>query len=378
VSAAAGAILDLSGVTTITGPAAINDWLRFTVDTNGFIDLSSLISLDSLSSVNNLILNINDGGKITMGNVTAKHTSTTLSGASELETEDLNVMTNTSVSVNAPESLLDINGSLRLDSSTTLMSVADANLTIAGDYAFEHTVENMVDLESAVVQFDGNDPQFVEAGGFDIGTLTPTGLNFGFGQMIVGTDTQPTTVYLRDAVDNGNGHVLCGPGEEALYLLGSPTKPNGLRILGGSTLVLNGIPLYTIQDGALVDVRTWFPPGQRVISYALNNSNGFIDLGSSPDTDADADGVFDVNDNCVVVANANQRDSNSDGYGSICDPDLDNNLTVQAADLAIFKPLFFTNDPDADFDGNGIVQAADLAIMKKMFFQPPGPSCVAP
>ena len=102
--------------------------------------------------------------------------------------------------------------------------------------------------------------------------------------------------------------------------------------------------------------------------------------------------MLDVNDNCALVANGpnaplpwlnsiinlDQRDTNGDGYGNICDPDLDNNGVVQAADLAIFKPLFFTGDPDADFDGNGVVQAADLAILKRMFFGPPGPSCVAP
>ena len=338
VSSVAGATLDLSGVTTITGPAANNDWLRFTVDSNGIIDLSSLVSLDSLSSANNVILDIKnggkvllgnvtanhtsltlkDGGKITMGNLTAKNTSITLSGLSELETRNLDASLNTSISIN--ESVLDINWSLQLDSSTTLTTAADAMLYIAKDYSFEHIDENKVGLESAVVRFDGNGPQFVEVGGFDIGTLTPAGTNFGFGQMIVGTDIQATTVYLRDAVDNGNGHVLCGPGEEALYLLGLPVDPlapakivNGLRILGGSTLVLNGIPLYTMQDGALVDVRTWFPPGHMVIAYALNNSNGFIALGSSPDTDADNDGVIDANDNCVFVANADQCDTIADG-----------------------------------------------------------------
>ena len=290
-----------------------------------------------------------------------------------------------SIFLNDADTKLIATSSLLLPPSVSLIAVADALVSVAGDYSFKHTDENKIDLESAVVQLNGSSPQFVEVGGFDIGTLKPSGPNFGFGQMIVGTDIQATTVNLRDAVNNGNGHVLCGPGEEALYLLGlqaDPVNPgkivNGLRILGFSTLVLNGIPLYVMQDGFLQDVRDWFSPGQTVLAYGLNNSNGFIALGSSPDTDADADGVIDVNDNCVVTSNTNQRDSNGDGYGNICDPDLDNNGVVQAADLAIFKPFFFRPDPDADFDGNGIVQAADLAIMKKMFFLPPGPSCVAP
>jgi hypothetical protein len=71
-------------------------------------------------------------------------------------------------------------------------------------------------------------------------------------------------------------------------------------------------------------------------------------------------------------------DTNGDGYGNICDPDLDSDLIVQAADLAIFKGLLFTTDADADFDGNGIVQASDLTIMSRMFSHSPGPSCFAP
>ena len=141
-----------------------------------------------------------------------------------------------------------------------------------------------------------------------------------------------------------------------------------------------------MQDGFLQDVRDWFPAGQRLITYALNNSDGFIDLGSSPNTDADADGVIDdgiiddvvVQDNCILVANADQRDTNGDGYGNICDPDLDNNLIVNVADLALLKSVFFRPDPDADLNGDGIVNVADLAIMKKLFFLPPGPSCIAP
>jgi len=374
------AAIDLSGLRTVNAPVRTEDRLDFVVDTNGMMDLSSL---QTISGVGQVRLSLSTGGELRISD---------LSGAS----------TTVSILLNDADTKLVAPGSLLLErpgvatSPISLFATSDATVTIAKDYIFDQTDENLIDLESTVVHFNGNSamPQFVEVGGFDIGTLPPVGPNFGFGQMIVGTDNQVTTVYLRDAIDNGNGHLLCGPGEEALYLLGLPTDPldpakivNGLRILGGSTLVLNGIPLYTLQDGALVDVRTWFPPGQTLITYALNDSNGFIALGSSPDTDADDDGVIDANDNCVIDANGPvrpdkggniQRDTDGDGYGNVCDPDLDNNIIVQAADLAIFKPLFFTTDPDADFDGNGIVQAADLAILKKRFFQTPGPSCVAP
>ena len=108
--------------------------------------------------------------------------------------------------------------------------------------------------------------------------------------------------------------------------------------------------------------------------------------GSSVDTgfyyeaaiDTDGDGVVDNVDNCILVHNPAQRDTDGDGYGNYCDPDLNNDLTVNAADLALFKPLFFTTDPDADFDGNGRVQAGDLAILKSFFFKEPGPSGLNP
>jgi len=96
------------------------------------------------------------------------------------------------------------------------------------------------------------------------------------------------------------------------------------------------------------------------------------------DNDSDSDGVDDNLDNCTLAANADQRDSNDDGFGNACDPDLDNNGIVNAIDLGLFKSVFFTPDADADFDGNGIVNAIDLGIFKASFFQPPGPSGVVP
>ena len=88
--------------------------------------------------------------------------------------------------------------------------------------------------------------------------------------------------------------------------------------------------------------------------------------------------VFDYADNCTLIDNPDQRDTDNDGYGNACDPDFDNNLIVDASDLAYFKTVFLTADPDADFNGDGIVNSADLAILKTFFFEAPGPSAIAP
>lgn len=98
------------------------------------------------------------------------------------------------------------------------------------------------------------------------------------------------------------------------------------------------------------------------------------DVGSQ---DADNDGVSDGADNCLLASNPDQNDSDGDGYGNACDPDLDNDNVVNFSDLAIMKSLFFGTDPDADLTGDGAVNFADLAIMKTLFFGPPGPTGVS-
>lgn len=98
----------------------------------------------------------------------------------------------------------------------------------------------------------------------------------------------------------------------------------------------------------------------------------------APRVDTDFDLMLDPLDNCILVANTDQRDSNADGFGNICDPDLNNDLSINAADLALLKTSFFTSDPHADLDGDGVVNSADLTIMKTMFFMQPGPSGLVP
>jgi len=90
--------------------------------------------------------------------------------------------------------------------------------------------------------------------------------------------------------------------------------------------------------------------------------------------DADSDGIVDSLDNCIEISNPDQRDTNGDGYGNICDPDLNNDGGVNFVDLGILKSNFFSADPDSDLNGDGGVNFGDLGIMKSMFFAPPGPS----
>ena len=91
-------------------------------------------------------------------------------------------------------------------------------------------------------------------------------------------------------------------------------------------------------------------------------------------TDSDEDGVNDNEDNCLEFKNADQLDTDGDGYGNACDGDLNNDGFVNARDLSIFKLVYLTEDADADFNGDGFVNARDLSLLKLMFNVEPGPS----
>jgi hypothetical protein len=104
-----------------------------------------------------------------------------------------------------------------------------------------------------------------------------------------------------------------------------------------------------------------------------------IDLIDPPGVqDTDGDGVVDSNDNCTLVANADQRDTDGDGYGNYCDADLSNDGITNFSDLAIFRRCFGTSDPDPDFNGDGMVNFTDLSTFRRYFAHPPGPSGLIP
>ncbi|MFK7888279.1 MAG: carbohydrate-binding protein, partial [Gammaproteobacteria bacterium] len=93
------------------------------------------------------------------------------------------------------------------------------------------------------------------------------------------------------------------------------------------------------------------------------------------EADTDGDGVGDSVDNCTLVGNADQRDTNGDGYGNACDADLNNDDVVNAVDLGLLRAAFFSNGSglDADFNGDEVVNFVDLGVLRAAFFQPPGP-----
>ncbi|MFK8015280.1 MAG: thrombospondin type 3 repeat-containing protein [Gammaproteobacteria bacterium] len=90
--------------------------------------------------------------------------------------------------------------------------------------------------------------------------------------------------------------------------------------------------------------------------------------------DSDSDGVPDLLDNCRTVSNPMQTDADGDQFGNACDGDLSNDCATNAADLGIFRTLFFGAGSAADFNEDGVVNVADLGLLRTLFFSAPGPS----
>jgi hypothetical protein len=99
------------------------------------------------------------------------------------------------------------------------------------------------------------------------------------------------------------------------------------------------------------------------------------------DVDTDSDGVPQSIDNCTAVANADQLDTDNDGYGNLCDGDLNNDGSTDTLDLQLYKGMHRTEqgdlnyDPAADFNGDAAIDTLDLNIYKELQLRPPGPSC---
>jgi hypothetical protein len=107
----------------------------------------------------------------------------------------------------------------------------------------------------------------------------------------------------------------------------------------------------------------------------------FADPGQGDPNDADADGWLDDEDNCSIDANPDQRDTDSDGYGNLCDGDFDNNGAHDGGDFAIFGQSYGNTvppgNPDTDMNGDGAVDGTDFMFFSSIFSSFPGPSGLA-
>ena len=119
--------------------------------------------------------------------------------------------------------------------------------------------------------------------------------------------------------------------------------------------------------------------------------------GNVCDTDDDNDGLVDTLDNCTLVSNTAagtvpnspavlkyQLDSDADGYGNVCDADLNNSGLVTSSDYTILRGVLneiyssSANAAKSDLNGSGMVTSSDYGILRNRLNAAPGPSGLHP
>jgi len=174
------------------------------------------------------------------------------------------------------------------------------------------------------------------------------------------------------ACHGGAGFTTSGAG--TLVDVGTLKVASGQR-LGGP---LAGIDVPTLRD--VWATAPYLHDGSaRSLSAAIEAHAAVPAADLQALADQDGDGIVDALDNCLLAANASQRDTNGDGYGNTCDADFNGNGLVDSQDAAQLKASFGSSaHPDQDLNGNGLVDSQDAAMLKSKFGQAPGPSRVAP
>jgi len=90
--------------------------------------------------------------------------------------------------------------------------------------------------------------------------------------------------------------------------------------------------------------------------------------------DGDHDMVVDEHDNCTAVPNPLQIDGDQDGYGNLCDADLNNDGGTGLDDVSEMLGLLNSSSPVGDLNGDGGVGMDDVVIVLGLMGTEPGPS----
>ncbi len=263
---------------------------------------------------------------------------------------------------------------------------------------------------TSIAVASSNAPPNLTLGASGLRTRNATTGDNGPWQQAIGLWTSvgltPATKYEFAAqARNGDGDMTGNSSTDTRYTLANPPAVNSLTTVSASSINVALNPNgnspqaeYLIQNttagtsSGWQNNTSWSSGGlecdtpHNFQARARNGDNIetiIVAIGSQTTgacvSDLDGDGVVDGSDNCTAVPNADQRDTNGDGFGNICDADFNNDGITNVVDLGILRSSFFVpGDLDTDMNGDGITNVVDLGLLRSMFFLPPGPSGVAP
>jgi hypothetical protein len=177
-----------------------------------------------------------------------------------------------------------------------------------------------------------------------------------------------------------SGASFTAPATIALAATASDTdgSVSAVEFFNGSTLL--GADAVAPYELSWADV----PAGSYTLTAIATDDDGLSTTSADvtvdvTDSDLDGDGSADAVDNCTMLANPDQCDSDGDGYGNRCDGDLNNNAATNAQDTVLFReqlgqPSAAPTYNVADLNCNGSVNAQDTTLFRQLLGLPPGPS----
>ncbi len=211
---------------------------------------------------------------------------------------------------------------------------------------------------------------------------TITGLVMGNGAAATAATYVCTTGNFGDIT----GAHLCGNYNFGVNFIDESTVTYGPgtafgRTIGGDDMLAGN----TIQQN-IAQLNTMTSAG--IVGTTLVLTNAFHDVGTLAGTNAgydwtfttdlDGDGVVNGSDNCYTLSNANQADSDADGFGNRCDGDMNQNNVTNSQDYVLFRqqlgqpsvsPVF----NKADINANGVVNSQDYVLFRGLLGKAPGP-----
>ncbi len=198
------------------------------------------------------------------------------------------------------------------------------------------------------------------------------------------------------AVDRDGNIVAVGSGQNSSLVDISGTIDAGSSIFVNAAAVpmLGTLALVLLAGGIAVSGRRLLPEASTrfaVVALVLFGAAVSAPTEASLPGDLDADGVLDVDDNCLVRPNGplagtrlcdDQEDADADGYGTPCDRDFDNDGAVSLADFFLLWNVRGTAGESVyDFyDCDGAISHDEISLIFSSLrdgYELPGPSGLA-
>jgi hypothetical protein len=157
----------------------------------------------------------------------------------------------------------------------------------------------------------------------------------------------------------------------AVDLNAPPYQDSGSGVLARITIsaLAPGVSDLIISSPALTNVNgqpIGDTDGNGIFEGSIFNAEIAID--EPCPGDSDGDGLLDVRDNCPLVYNPDQMDSDGDHIGDACDADGDNDTIPDALDNCPLAP----NPGQADSDGDGLGDVCDVEVTLGIDMDPSG------